>query len=320
MPWLTALALLFVPVLGGCTQPAVDTASDMAAMQEAEGASHAEGDGMAMESDDGETAREMGEMGQEEGSASDPGAMSMSSPSMTADGREIVRVTLTEYAITSTHTTFQTGVPYRLVIEDTGVISHELRVLLRGETEQTLAEMSHDHGSMEHDHAGQLLHVSGETLQPGATIERDLTFFEPGAMELACHLPGHPESGMVLDVDVVGEAVSHVVRASDISFDPEAMAGMPCHAMGTTIMGDCDASDVLRIVQEILAESESTMGEMHEGEEEDMGDGMGEPMSGGEMTGEHEAGEGEEADHSHDEGTSDEGEHGEEEGSDEHGG
>lgn len=41
--------------------------------------------------------------------------------------------------------------------------------------------------------------------------------------------------------------------AGDIVFDPNAMAAFPCHAMGTTIMGDCTPEEVEALRAELLA-------------------------------------------------------------------
>ncbi len=299
---LLALSLLVVPVLAGCTQPPADTENDAPTVME------------------GSSEMEHGDPQSEAGGGEPMAADDMAEPeaeleTMTPDGREIVRVTLSEYAITTTHTTFQTGVPYRLVIADTGVISHELRVLPRGESETAMAAMGGMHGAEMHDHGNQMLFVSGETLEPGRIVERDLIFTEPAEMELACHLPGHFESGMILDIDVVGDPVDITIRAADITYDPDAMKGMACHAMNTTIMGDCSPADVLRITQEILAASDAaaaaaaTGGDDHADEHDE---GMDEDSM-GEMGAGDEEGEGAgEDDHGHDEGADDD--HGHDEG------
>jgi uncharacterized cupredoxin-like copper-binding protein len=301
---LLVLALFLAPALTGCVQPVSDQTAEIAPA--ADGAVDAPAEGSADAAGDAETSAEADPAAADESAA----AAMPEAGTMTADGREIVRISLSEYSIDSSHTTFQTGVPYRLVIHDTGVISHELRVLPRGESVTAMAEMGGSHGVMSHDHGNQLLHVGGETLESGVTVERDLTFFEPGEMELACHLPGHFESGMILDIDVSGDAVSRVIRASDITYDPDAMAGMACHAMNTTIMGDCSPADVLRVTQEILAKSEADAGAPMDDHDEMM-DEMGEGMMGGDS---------EDGDHAHDEDTDAEDDHGHDEGAeDDHG-
>jgi uncharacterized cupredoxin-like copper-binding protein len=42
-----------------------------------------------------------------------------------------------------------------------------------------------------------------EDIAPGATAEVTWTITEPGTYQLACHIPGHFEEGMVTTFDVV---------------------------------------------------------------------------------------------------------------------
>jgi uncharacterized cupredoxin-like copper-binding protein len=41
-----------------------------------------------------------------------------------------------------------------------------------------------------------------EDIAPGETDELEWTFTEPGRYQFACHVPGHFEAGMVVEVEV----------------------------------------------------------------------------------------------------------------------
>ena len=43
-----------------------------------------------------------------------------------------------------------------------------------------------------------------EDIGPGEMKTLTWTFAEPGRYQFACHLPGHYEAGMVLEVEVTG--------------------------------------------------------------------------------------------------------------------
>ncbi len=106
-----------------------------------------------------------------------------------------VQVTLTEFAIESTVTTFKVGQPYHFVITNAGTVEHEFMIsppLTEGESMEEMDEMA-------------LAAVEEEDLQPGKTVTLDFTFEEPasaGELELACHISGHYEAGMKLPIVV----------------------------------------------------------------------------------------------------------------------
>lgn len=170
-----------------------------------------------------------------------------------ADPSRPVSIVVRDFAYDTSAITFTTGVTYHLIITNTGAISHELRVLARGESQAMMDMGIAEHMEMghEHEHATELLSVTGEELPPGATIERELYFERPGAYEIGCHLPAHLESGMLVFLDVVGDDLAPV-SPDDIVVDTESMHDMPCHRMGTTIMGDCSPEDIERLKAEIL--------------------------------------------------------------------
>lgn len=106
-----------------------------------------------------------------------------------------VQVTLSEFKIESSMTTFSTGVPYRFVVTNKGTVNHEFAVI---------SPMA---GAVTPEQVQQtaLARISGDDLPPGATKTLDYTFTQAapaGNLEFACHLPGHYEAGMHLPIVV----------------------------------------------------------------------------------------------------------------------
>jgi uncharacterized cupredoxin-like copper-binding protein len=97
-----------------------------------------------------------------------------------------VQISLSEFKIESSQTTFTTGTPYRFVIKNEGTVAHDWAIMPRGETDQSQA----------------LVQVGQSQLPPGATVIQDFTFTQTGDFEFACHLPGHYEAGMWLPITV----------------------------------------------------------------------------------------------------------------------
>lgn len=196
-----------------------------------------------------------------------------------------VRFTLTEFAIQAEETTFRTGVPYRFVIENEGVIAHDFRITARGEAEAMAG--AHVPGET-HAHGTELMLVHEADLPPGATHTEEITFLRPGDFEIACHVAGHLQAGMHIPITIEGDVLAEAtpIDPASITYDPDAMPDMPCHAMGITIMGDCTEEDVERLKAEILEGAAGGMGEMMPGEMGAMPGEMGE-MPEGMMDGDH---------------------------------
>ncbi len=104
----------------------------------------------------------------------------------TANSPSQVQVTLTEFKFDSSLTTFAVNTPYHFVIKNAGTTAHEWMIMPRGETDVSKA----------------LVKVGQDQLTPGATVTEDFTFTKPGDYEVACHMPGHYEAGMKLDITV----------------------------------------------------------------------------------------------------------------------
>lgn len=97
-----------------------------------------------------------------------------------------VQVTLSEFKIESSQATFSVGTPYHFVIKNAGTVAHDWMIMPRGATDTTKA----------------LIAVSDTELTPGTTVTRDFTFSQAGDLEFACHVTGHYEAGMKLDIVV----------------------------------------------------------------------------------------------------------------------
>jgi uncharacterized cupredoxin-like copper-binding protein len=107
-----------------------------------------------------------------------------------------VQVTLTDFKIDASLTTFSTGVPYHFVVTNKGAVNHEFMIMppTQGETDTETAMPK-----------PALAGILGKDLTPGATKTLDYTFTQAapaGSLEFACHLPGHYDAGMHLPIVV----------------------------------------------------------------------------------------------------------------------
>lgn len=123
--------------------------------------------------------------------------LSACGPSANADGSVNVDVTLRDFAIESSLTSFKVGVPYHFIITNEGAIDHELMIIqpMMPGMDMTMEEMD----------AMALAYVEEDELTPGATQTLDYTFTEPapaGSLEMSCHIEGHYEAGMRLPITV----------------------------------------------------------------------------------------------------------------------
>lgn len=106
-----------------------------------------------------------------------------------------VTITLTEFTIQSSQTDFKVGIPYHFVITNNGSVAHELEIMPPMDGQVTPDQVK----------SASLARVTEEQLPPGGTTTMDYTFekaYPAGALELACHLPGHHEAGMHLGIVV----------------------------------------------------------------------------------------------------------------------
>lgn len=111
-----------------------------------------------------------------------------------------VKITLTDFGIESSRTSFEAGVPYHFVVTNKGAIEHEIMLMAPLTEDQMSMNMD-----MEEMDKMALAHVEADELQTGDTAEFDYTFTEPapaGTLEFSCHIAGHYEAGMKLPITV----------------------------------------------------------------------------------------------------------------------
>jgi len=105
-----------------------------------------------------------------------------------------VEITLTEFGIESSRTSFEPGVPYHFVVTNEGAINHEFMIMAPLSDDQMMMDM--DMGAMDEM---ALAMIEADELTPGATKTLDYTFTEPtsiGDLEFVCRVEGHYEAGM----------------------------------------------------------------------------------------------------------------------------
>lgn len=116
---------------------------------------------------------------------------SSSSPS----GSQEVQVTLSEYKLTSSLTTFTPGTSYHFVVTNQGQVPHEFMIM----------PMGMNMGGMSMDEMHKIALHMIDNVAPGETKTFDYTFASSMMgqnFEFACHLPGHYEAGMKLPITV----------------------------------------------------------------------------------------------------------------------
>jgi uncharacterized cupredoxin-like copper-binding protein len=118
-------------------------------------------------------------------------------PAGSADRGLPIPVTLTDFRISSSATTFKAGQAYHFIVANHGQATHEFMIM-------PTSEGPMDGMSMEDmDHMAL---ANAADFPPGQI--RTLTYTFPGKMtgahpEFACYVPGHYELGMHLDVTVI---------------------------------------------------------------------------------------------------------------------
>ncbi len=98
-----------------------------------------------------------------------------------------VTVTLTDFKIDSSLTSFSVGVPYHFVVTNKGAITHEFEI------------MPPEPSSISADQVQKDALAGINPVPTGQTKTVDYTFtqaYASGALEFACHLAGHYDAGM----------------------------------------------------------------------------------------------------------------------------
>ena len=108
---------------------------------------------------------------------------------------QTVQVSLADFAIRSSVTTFHMGTTYHFVVTNAGKADHEWMI-----APPMMSDMP-----MEQMHNMALMHI--DLVHPGRTETMDYTFHQmpmtqSSSLEMACHLTGHYEAGMKLPITV----------------------------------------------------------------------------------------------------------------------
>ena len=106
-----------------------------------------------------------------------------------------VQVTLDDFTIQSSLTTFSVGVPYHFVVTNKSSEAHEFVIM----------PPASDPAAVDAQRKLAVASLSGQDLPAGASKTLDVTFAKAapaGTLEFACHLPGHYEAGMHLGIVV----------------------------------------------------------------------------------------------------------------------
>lgn len=111
-----------------------------------------------------------------------------------------VTITLTDFGVEASRTSFEVGVPYHFTVTNNGAINHEIMIMPPLTEEQMSMNMD-----MEEMDEMALAMIEEDELTPGTTQSFDFTFTEPapnGSLEFACHVEGHYVAGMKLPITV----------------------------------------------------------------------------------------------------------------------
>lgn len=112
-----------------------------------------------------------------------------------------VNVTLADFTIVASETTFTTGQTYHFVVANKGKTNHEFMAMPMAGMDGT------NMGTVSMDQMDKmaLFMIDASQLPPGATKTIDYTFQElagSGQLEFDCHVSGHYELGMRLPITV----------------------------------------------------------------------------------------------------------------------
>ncbi len=108
-------------------------------------------------------------------------------------GAVTVDVTLVDFKIFSSVTTFQVGTPYYFVVTNQGPSVHEFAIFPDKADGSPLP--------MDVQYVNRLLEI--EQVAPGSTIKLNYVFLKVGRDEIACQMRGHYQAGMHLSIAVI---------------------------------------------------------------------------------------------------------------------
>ena len=113
----------------------------------------------------------------------------------------VVEVEMFEFGYRVEPTEVPVGSTVRFDVRNVGKVEHEAVVgdeHVQDEAEEQMAQMAQSGTTGEHHHD-----VPSLTLAPGESDSLVVTFDEPGAVIIGCHIPGHWDAGMRADITVV---------------------------------------------------------------------------------------------------------------------
>ena len=116
--------------------------------------------------------------------------------STTTQGTKEVQITENEYTITSSVSTFTTGVSYHFTVKNAGMTTHEFMIMPKDEGSM---------GSMSMDHMDTLALVKTGDIKPGETKTVDYTFPDSTKgthPQFVCYIGGHYDAGMKLNMNM----------------------------------------------------------------------------------------------------------------------
>jgi hypothetical protein len=112
-----------------------------------------------------------------------------------------VHVTVKEFKVTVDSPIIPANVPIRFVVNNQGALTHEVVMEKLGDDDISLegVEVQPEAGAENH---AEIESVSSKTNKSDIWLIKD-----PGAYQLACHVTGHYQAGMVTPITVVGASV-----------------------------------------------------------------------------------------------------------------
>jgi uncharacterized cupredoxin-like copper-binding protein len=109
-------------------------------------------------------------------------------------GPHDILITLGNFWITASQSTFTTGITYHFLIYNSSQALHQFMLI------------PPESGALSQDQLQALALINLPVVQPGQTIRVDYTFQKPeaaGALEFACHLYTHYQVGLRMGITVV---------------------------------------------------------------------------------------------------------------------
>jgi uncharacterized cupredoxin-like copper-binding protein len=113
----------------------------------------------------------------------------------TSGSAQRVEVTLSDFTITPSLTTFRAGQRYQFVVTNKGMSQHEFMTMPAGMGTMDMEDM----------HKIALFHIDAEDLPAGATKSVTYMFRNAspaGQLEFTCYVPGHYQLGMHTPITV----------------------------------------------------------------------------------------------------------------------